>query len=213
TGGRHKVQEWPISCVTGRSHKLVIPSECPNKKFVLLIGDSHLRSIADGFVEMPKDSFSFGVMSTPGACATELTTEVQHAVVPRTPDVVCLLAPSNNLTSSRTPDEAGADFCRLLGNVCGRWPNKVFVLDFPPRLTVDVTQQDYLRQEFHRVSARMGELLDNDIQLGLTCFIIWCAFLLHCKLCILQNINCECKKTLIGNKHRCKIIDDYRRKS
>ncbi|XP_077398156.1 uncharacterized protein LOC144033722 [Festucalex cinctus] len=105
---------------------------------------------------MPKDSFSFGVMSTPGACATELTTEVQHAVVPRTPDVVCLLAPSNNLTSSRTPDEAGADFCRLLGNVCGRWPNKVFVLDFPPRLTVDVTQQDYLRQEFHRVSARMG---------------------------------------------------------
>ncbi|XP_077364609.1 uncharacterized protein LOC144009028 isoform X1 [Festucalex cinctus] len=156
TGGRHKVQEWPISCVTGRSHKLVIPSECSNKKFVLLIGDSHLRSIADGFVEMPKDFFSFGVMSTPGACATELTTEVQHAVVPRTPDVVCLLAPSNNLTSSRTPDEAGADFCRLLGNVCGRWPNKVFVLDFPPRLTVDVTQQDYLRQEFHRVSARMG---------------------------------------------------------
>ncbi|XP_077361715.1 uncharacterized protein LOC144006639 isoform X2 [Festucalex cinctus] len=156
TGGRHKVQEWPISCVTGRSHKLVIPSECPNKKFVLLIGDLHLRSIADGFVEMPKGSFSFGVMSTPGACATELTTEVQHAVVPRTPDVVCLLAPSNNLTSSRTPDEAGADFCRLLGIVCGRWPNKVFVLDFPPRLTVDVTQQDYLRQEFHRVSARMG---------------------------------------------------------
>lgn len=30
------------------------------------------------------------------------------------------------------------------------------MLDFPPRLTMEVGLQELFRQEFHRVSARMG---------------------------------------------------------
>lgn len=33
---------------------------------------------------------------------------------------------------------------------------QVFVVDFPPRLNVEVSHQDLLRQEFHRVAVRMG---------------------------------------------------------
>lgn len=91
-------------------------------QFVLLVGDSHLRSIADGVVPMPEGCLSFGVMSTPGASADELRTEVEHAVLPREPDVVCVVAPSNNLTSSRTVDEAGVALRDFLSVVCSRWP-------------------------------------------------------------------------------------------
>lgn len=35
--------------------------------------------------------------------------------------------------------------------------SQVFVLDFPPRLNIDVVQQDSLRQEYHRLAAQMGE--------------------------------------------------------
>ncbi|KAJ8403992.1 hypothetical protein AAFF_G00343420, partial [Aldrovandia affinis] len=36
------------------------------------------------------------------------------------------------------------------------WQRNVFVLDFPPCLNIDVTLQDLLRREHHRVAARMG---------------------------------------------------------
>ena len=87
-------------------------------QFVLLVGDSHLRSYADNFVPLPDEDLSFGVMSSPGASADRIREEVAHTVLPRTPDAICLLAPGNNVTSSRTVDDAQKDFSNLLTTVC-----------------------------------------------------------------------------------------------
>ncbi|TNN24508.1 hypothetical protein EYF80_065366 [Liparis tanakae] len=84
------------------------------------LGTSHLRSIADGFVDTPAD-LSVGVLSVPGACASHLLTEVRNAVVQRPPDVVVLLAPGNDLTGYKTIAAAGADFAKLLHCLLERW--------------------------------------------------------------------------------------------
>lgn len=93
---------------------------------MLVVGCSHLRSLADGIVPMPDGGVSFAFWSMPGACAAEIRAELgdkeKLAKITRTPDLVCLLAPGNNLTASRTVDEAKADFARLLATACRIWP-------------------------------------------------------------------------------------------
>uniref|UniRef100_A0A3Q2PX21 Uncharacterized LOC105926799 n=1 Tax=Fundulus heteroclitus TaxID=8078 RepID=A0A3Q2PX21_FUNHE len=153
TGHRHRVMQWGYSRVTRRRRKFVLLAEAPEKKFALLVGDSHLRAIVDGFVTMPGSTFSLGVLSSPGASADELRREVLDAVLPRTPDVICLLAPSNNLSSSRTFQEAGRDFDSLLRTVSNLCAN-VVVLDFPPRLVVEESEQALLRQEYSCVAIK-----------------------------------------------------------
>ncbi|XP_030230333.1 uncharacterized protein LOC115556988 [Gadus morhua] len=155
TGARHRVKPWPVSALTGKFHRLDLPPESPVKQFVLFVGDSHLRALVDRYVRMPDGCLSFGFLSTPGASAAELRTELLNADIPRTPDIVCLLAPSNNLTATPGIEAAGVAFDGLLRAARSRWP-KVFVLDFPPRLASELAPQQFLREEFRRVAAKNG---------------------------------------------------------
>ncbi|KAE8278165.1 hypothetical protein D5F01_LYC23753 [Larimichthys crocea] len=160
TGRRHKVLRWEESQLTNKQHKLVIPAACANKKFVLVVGDSHLRALVDGFVLMPEGPLSFGFMCTPGATAAHLRTELMAAVVPRQPEAVIVLAPSNNLTAGRGLENSSADFAALLKTARSRWSN-VVVLDFPPRLSVEEDQQKLLRMAYHSAVRTRTHLSDS----------------------------------------------------
>ncbi|KAK6483361.1 hypothetical protein HHUSO_G14848, partial [Huso huso] len=101
--------------------------------FVMVFGDSHLRSLVDGYVQMPEGDLRFGYSSTPGACAAALREEVLNETLPEEPNLVCLIAPGNNL-SKNTIQQAGKEFASLIRS---------------PRA-------DMLRQEYHRVAASMN---------------------------------------------------------
>ncbi|KAK7886520.1 hypothetical protein WMY93_026141 [Mugilogobius chulae] len=154
TGWRHsaKKQNWPVSEHTDKCHKLVIPPECPGKKFVFVIGHSHLRAIVDRFVAMPEGCLSFGFSSTPGGSASDLHRELEQIALPREPDLALLLAPCNDLHASPTITDAGTAYGDLLQYLLGRF-QRVLVLDFPTRIREDLEIQNLLRQEFRRVSA------------------------------------------------------------
>uniref|UniRef100_A0A8C5DPR8 Uncharacterized protein n=1 Tax=Gouania willdenowi TaxID=441366 RepID=A0A8C5DPR8_GOUWI len=120
TGYHHRVLEWLTSPLTGRHFKLANPPELPGKKTVLIVGNSHLRAIVDGYVRMPESQLSFGFLSACGASASEIRTEVLHTTVPRAPHTICVMAPGNKLTST-TVDVAGGDFKNLLTTCSNRW--------------------------------------------------------------------------------------------
>ncbi|XP_037543755.1 uncharacterized protein LOC119420431 [Nematolebias whitei] len=176
SGFRHKVNEWPVSEITNKFHKLVIPDKPPRADFVLLIGDSHLRSFADGIVPVSDKHLDFGIMCTPGASAAQLRREVLHAVVPREPDAVCVMAPSNNLTTSVEPEEAGHEFEKYLIAVCSQWPkSKIFCTGMVPRLTEPSDKQTLFQHEFHRRSSKLGiPCYSISDKLPLSHLDLWC---------------------------------------
>ncbi|XP_058852589.1 uncharacterized protein LOC131699526 [Acipenser ruthenus] len=161
SGSRHRSRKWSTSC-TGYQHKTIFAGDAgANKKFVMVFGDSHLRSLADGFVTMPLGNLRFGFSSTPGACAAILRKDILRETLPEEPDLVVILAPGNT--------------------------QHVVVLDFPTWLTVDLGLQDLLHQEYHRCAARMkvrylsisehfdGVLLSDDCGMPLLAQLMWCA--------------------------------------
>lgn len=146
---------------------------------------------------MPKGPFDFGFWGVFGAGAIDMLNEVVYTIVPRLPDVVVIVAPSTNLTISRNISEAAKDFALLLGVCCNRWPSvstscliililrldllnellkimdisvisQVCVLDFPPRLNVDVSYQDSMRHAFFSTATNLGLSEDYYVEILLS---------------------------------------------
>ncbi|MGH0132788.1 UNVERIFIED_CONTAM: hypothetical protein FKN15_049869 [Acipenser sinensis] len=90
----------------------------------MVFGDLHLRILVDGYVQMPEGDLCFGYSSTPGACAAALRKEVLNETLPEEPDLVCLIAPGNNL-SKNTIQQAGKEFASLIRSAQGRWNKDV----------------------------------------------------------------------------------------
>ncbi|MGH0143711.1 UNVERIFIED_CONTAM: hypothetical protein FKN15_055270 [Acipenser sinensis] len=90
----------------------------------MLFGDSHLRSLVDGYVQMPEGDLHFGYSSTPGACAAALRKEVLNKTLPEEQGLVCLIAPGNNL-SKNSIQQAGKEFASLIRSAQSRW-NKAY---------------------------------------------------------------------------------------
>uniref|UniRef100_A0A8C6S176 Uncharacterized protein n=1 Tax=Neogobius melanostomus TaxID=47308 RepID=A0A8C6S176_9GOBI len=123
-GDRHIPNVWPKG-VSKKQHRLVIPALSPNKKLVLLVGNSHLRAVVENVVPMPQGGLSFAISATPGGCASHIQAELAGTVLPRDPALVCVMATCNNGFSrdpTRTVDQAAREFGQLLAYVCGRWP-------------------------------------------------------------------------------------------
>ncbi|KAK1150691.1 hypothetical protein AOXY_G33756 [Acipenser oxyrinchus oxyrinchus] len=150
-GKRHKTNMWPRSAVTSHYHKTAFPDNAGrNSKFVLVFGDSHVRSLVDGYVQMPEGDLLFGYSSTPGACAAALRKEVLNETLPEEPDLLCLIAPGDNLLKTSI-QQAGKEFASLIPSAQDRW-NKVVVIDFPNQLKVELSYQE----EYDRVAASMN---------------------------------------------------------
>ncbi|KAK7940387.1 hypothetical protein WMY93_003713 [Mugilogobius chulae] len=81
-----------------KNHKLFVPDEDPEKKFVLFVGDSHLQTLAFHEKSFPESCLSFGFSCTPEATAKHLQrvlSEDGKKLADKKPDLLCLLAPSN----------------------------------------------------------------------------------------------------------------------
>uniref|UniRef100_A0A3P8YA81 Uncharacterized protein n=1 Tax=Esox lucius TaxID=8010 RepID=A0A3P8YA81_ESOLU len=170
-GSRHAAKNWPHSEYNPhpKRHKLQLPRRKEiilGRKFVLVIGDSHLRALLENIVPMPnradctgQTSMAFGFMSTPGARASHLMADVRGEVLPKdlVPDVVCLIAPGNNLEASPSITQAGEEFKQLLLAAKLRWP-QVFVLDFPRRIDgkKDLNYQELLALEYETQAWDLG---------------------------------------------------------
>lgn len=100
---------------------MCVPTLSLFRQNVLIIGDQHLRPMVDNFESMPDGPLSYSFLAVSGAKASELRTEVLHAAIPFTPDIVCVLATDNNLQCKGTITDMAKDFAALLVYICNRW--------------------------------------------------------------------------------------------
>ncbi|XP_075896489.1 uncharacterized protein LOC142897795 [Nelusetta ayraudi] len=153
TGRRRCPKQGLCSLLTDKRCRVVAPAQHPDKKTVFVVASDQLANLVSDIVTIPEERLSFGFVFVCGGKISDFKTEVLHAVVPRTPDAVCMCAPGYNHRQSIPKNVQ--DFEELLSAVCYRWP-KVFVLDFPTDLMVEPILQNALRKEYCRVCESVG---------------------------------------------------------